>query len=133
MAAAQQAGKFADEIVPMKTRMKVVDKATKDYKSIVDYEGDARRVQSPRRHRSKAWPASSRCAGPATSSPPATPRSSPTWGRGRVVVMEAKEAERRGLEPLGLFKGWAVAGCQPDEIAASAWSSPCRASWNAMV
>lgn len=29
--------------------------------------------------------------------------------------MEARDAERRGLEPLGAFKGWAVAGCQPDE------------------
>ena len=30
--------------------------------------------------------------------------------------MEAKEAERRGLQPLGAFKGWAVAGCEPDEM-----------------
>jgi acetyl-CoA C-acetyltransferase len=30
--------------------------------------------------------------------------------------MEAKEAERRGLEPMGVFKGWAVAGCEPDEM-----------------
>ena len=37
-------------------------------------------------------------------------------GAAAVVVMEAKEAERRGLEPLGAFKGWAVAGCQPDEM-----------------
>lgn len=33
-----------------------------------------------------------------------------------VVVMEAREAERPGLQPLGAFKGWAVAGCQPDEM-----------------
>jgi acetyl-CoA C-acetyltransferase len=37
-------------------------------------------------------------------------------GAAVVVIMEAKEAERRGLEPLGLFKGWAVAGCKPDEM-----------------
>ncbi|HEY7900767.1 MAG TPA: acetyl-CoA C-acyltransferase, partial [Caulobacteraceae bacterium] len=37
-------------------------------------------------------------------------------GAAAVVIMEAKEAERRGLEPLGLFKGWAVAGCRPDEM-----------------
>jgi len=33
-----------------------------------------------------------------------------------VVIMEAKEAERRGLKPMGVFKGWAVAGCRPDEM-----------------
>jgi len=32
------------------------------------------------------------------------------------VLMEEKEAERRGLEPLGAFKGFAVAGCHPDEM-----------------
>jgi acetyl-CoA C-acetyltransferase len=30
--------------------------------------------------------------------------------------MEAKEAEKRGLQPLGAFRGFAVAGCQPDEM-----------------
>ena len=30
--------------------------------------------------------------------------------------MEAAEAERRGLTPLGAFRGWAVAGCEPDEM-----------------
>ena len=30
--------------------------------------------------------------------------------------MEAKEAERRGLKPMGRFMGWAVAGCEPDEM-----------------
>jgi acetyl-CoA C-acetyltransferase len=30
--------------------------------------------------------------------------------------MEAKTAEKRGLQPLGAFKGWAVAGCEPDEM-----------------
>ncbi|MEI6547845.1 MAG: acetyl-CoA C-acyltransferase, partial [Burkholderiales bacterium] len=37
-------------------------------------------------------------------------------GAAAVVLMEAKEAERRGLQPMGAFKGWAVAGCQPDEM-----------------
>jgi acetyl-CoA C-acetyltransferase len=37
-------------------------------------------------------------------------------GAAAVVIMEAKEAERRGLSPLGVFKGWAVAGCEPDEM-----------------
>ena len=37
-------------------------------------------------------------------------------GAAAVVLMEAKEAERRGLEPMGRFVSWAVAGCEPDEM-----------------
>jgi len=37
-------------------------------------------------------------------------------GADAVVLMEAAQASRRGLEPLGACKGWAVAGCQPDEM-----------------
>jgi acetyl-CoA C-acetyltransferase len=37
-------------------------------------------------------------------------------GASAAVVMEAKEAAKRGLEPLGVFRGLAVAGCEPDEM-----------------
>jgi acetyl-CoA C-acetyltransferase len=37
-------------------------------------------------------------------------------GAAAVVLMEAKEAERRGLKPLGVYRGMAVAGCDPDEM-----------------
>ncbi|HAE94601.1 MAG TPA: acetyl-CoA C-acyltransferase, partial [Hyphomonas atlantica] len=37
-------------------------------------------------------------------------------GAAAVVVMEAKEAEKRGLKPLGRFVGFNVAGCDPDEM-----------------
>jgi acetyl-CoA C-acetyltransferase len=37
-------------------------------------------------------------------------------GAGAVVVMNAKLASTRGLKPLGLFRGFAVAGCEPDEM-----------------
>lgn len=40
----------------------------------------------------------------------------PSEGAAALVLMEAREAARRGLQPLGAFKGWAVAGCQPDEM-----------------
>ena len=33
-----------------------------------------------------------------------------------VVMRQAKLAERRGLKPLGIFRGFAVAGCEPDEM-----------------
>jgi acetyl-CoA C-acetyltransferase len=37
-------------------------------------------------------------------------------GASACVVMDAKLAERRGLQPLGIFRGLAVAGCEPDEM-----------------
>ena len=37
-------------------------------------------------------------------------------GASASVVMEAKEAEKRGLQPLGIYRGIAVAGCEPDEM-----------------
>ena len=37
-------------------------------------------------------------------------------GASACVVMDAKLAERRGLNPLGIFRGFAVAGCEPDEM-----------------
>jgi acetyl-CoA C-acetyltransferase len=37
-------------------------------------------------------------------------------GASAVVVMEADAAEKRGIEPLGIFRGFAVAGCEPDEM-----------------
>jgi acetyl-CoA C-acetyltransferase len=37
-------------------------------------------------------------------------------GAGACVVMDAKLAEKRGLKPLGYFRGFAVAGCEPDEM-----------------
>jgi acetyl-CoA C-acetyltransferase len=37
-------------------------------------------------------------------------------GASAMVLMEAKEAERRGLSPLGVYRGMAVAGCDPDEM-----------------
>jgi acetyl-CoA C-acetyltransferase len=39
-----------------------------------------------------------------------------TDGASACVVMDAREAERRGITPLGLFRGFAVAGCEPDEM-----------------
>ncbi|MFX9089426.1 acetyl-CoA C-acyltransferase, partial [Acinetobacter baumannii] len=37
-------------------------------------------------------------------------------GAAAVVIMESKEAEHRNIEPLGRFMGFAVAGCEPDEM-----------------
>jgi len=113
MAAAQQAGKFRDEIVPMKTRMKVVDKATKQ-ESIVDYVVDrdeCNRPDTTLEGLSKLPPV----MGP-DKFITAGNASQLSDGAAAVVVMEAKEAARRNLKPLGRFMGWAVAGCEPDEM-----------------
>jgi acetyl-CoA C-acetyltransferase len=113
MASAQQAGKFKDEIVPMPTKMKVVDKETKA-ESIVDVVVDRDECNRPdttleglQKLQPVRGPGNYITAGNA---------SQLSDGAAVVVIMEAKEAERRGLEPLGLFKGWAVAGCKPDEM-----------------
>ena len=113
IAAAQANGVFDDEIVPMKTKMKVVNKETKE-ESIVDYEvtkdecnrpqttlEDLQRLKTVREGEHKFVTAGN--------------ASQLSDGAAAVVIMEGKEAERRGLEPLGAFKGFAVAGCEPDE------------------
>jgi acetyl-CoA C-acetyltransferase len=113
MAASQQAGKYRDEIVPMRTKMKVVDKETKA-ESIVDYVVDhdeCNRPDTTLEGLQKLPPV--RGPGHYVTAGNASQLSD---GAAAVVVMEGKEAERRGLEPLGVFKGWAVAGCKPDEM-----------------
>jgi acetyl-CoA C-acetyltransferase len=113
MAAAQQAGKFRDEIVPMKTKMKVVNRETKE-ESIVDYVVDKDECNRP----------DTTAEGLAKLEPVKGPGNFITAGNASqlsdgaaaVVLMEAKEAERRGLAPMGRFMGWAVAGCEPDEM-----------------
>jgi acetyl-CoA C-acetyltransferase len=113
MAAAQQAGKFKDEIVPMATKMKVVDKVTKE-ESMVDYVVDRDECNRP----------DTTLEGLSSLQPVKGPgkyitagnASQLSDGAAAVVLMEAKEAERRGLEPMGRFVSWAAAGCEPDEM-----------------
>lgn len=113
MAAAQEAGLFADEIVPMQTKMKLVDKETKE-ETIVDYTVDRDECNRP----------TTTLEGLAKLQPIMGPdkfitagnASQLSDGAAAVLLMEAKEAERRGLKPLGRFVSWAVAGCEPDEM-----------------
>jgi len=113
MAAAQQANKFKDEIVPMKTRMKVVNKETKE-ESIVDYtvtRDECNRPDTTMEGLAKLEPVK----GPGKFIT-AGNASQLSDGAAAVVLMEAKDAEKRGLQPLGRFVAWAVAGCEPDEM-----------------
>jgi len=113
MAAAQQANKFKDEIVPMKTKMKVVDKATKA-ESIVDYvvtRDECNRPDTNMEGLAKLEPVK----GPGNFIT-AGNASQLSDGAAAVVVMSEKEAEKRGLQAMGRFMGWAAAGCGADEM-----------------
>ncbi len=113
MAAAQQAGKFKDEIIAVKTQMKVVDKITKaeSFTNVTVDRDECNRPDTTLEGLSKLEPVKG--PGKFVTAGNASQLSD---GAAALVLMEAKEAERRGLEPLGAFKGWAVAGCQPDEM-----------------
>ncbi len=113
MARAQENGLFEDEIVPMNTKMKLVDRETKEV-SIVDYVVDrdeCNRPETTAEGLAKLQPV--RGPGNFITAGNASQLSD---GAAAVVMMEAAEAERRNIEPLGAFKGWAVAGCEPDEM-----------------
>jgi acetyl-CoA C-acetyltransferase len=113
IAAAQANGLFKDEIVAMKTKMKKVDKETKE-ESIVDAivdRDDCNRPDTTLEGLAKLEPV--RGPGNFVTAGNASQLSD---GSAALVLMEEKEAQRRGLEPMGLFKGFAVAGCNPDEM-----------------
>jgi acetyl-CoA C-acetyltransferase len=113
-AAAQQAGRFNDEIVPMATKKKVVNKDTKaetiedallksDEGNRPDTTLDGLKALKPVREGDDKFIT----AGNA---------SQLSDGASACVVMEAKLAEKKGLRPLGTFRGFNVAGCEPDEM-----------------
>ena len=111
-AAAQAAGLFDAEIVPMTTIMGVADKASgmlvsrevtissdEGIRADTTYEGVAT-IRS-------AMPGGVISAGNASQF---------SDGASMAIVMNAKVAEAKGLQPLGIFRGFAVAGCEPDEM-----------------
>ncbi len=112
-AAAQQGGKFNDEIVPLKTRKKVVDKKTGDvtYEEVTVDRDECNRPDTTLEGLAGLQPV--RGEGKYITAGNASQLSD---GASACVIMEAKEAERRGVEPLGIFKGFNVAGCAPDEM-----------------
>ena len=111
-AAAQAQGKFTDEIVPMKTVMGAVDKTTS---AIVMREVTIDRDEGIRPDTTLEAVAKIRPAMPGGVIT-AGNASHFSDGSSACVVMDAKLAERRGLAPLGIFRGFAVAGCEPDEM-----------------
>lgn len=109
---AQQAGKFADEIVPMKTTMGMQNKETGEvtYHEVTVDKDECNRPGTTMEGLSGLQPV--REGGFVT----AGNASQLSDGAAAVVVMDSKEAEKQGLNPLGAFKGFAVAGCEPDEM-----------------
>jgi acetyl-CoA C-acetyltransferase len=111
-AAAQTAGKFNDEIIPIDVEKVVFDKvtktATRERVKLTKDEGN--RPDTNAEGLSNLKPViegGSITAGNA---------SQLSDGASAAVVMEAAEAAKRGISPLGLYKGIAVAGCEPDEM-----------------
>jgi acetyl-CoA C-acetyltransferase len=111
-AAAQAAGKFKDEIVPFPTVMGVADKASGrlGMKEVTLDADEGIRADTTLEGVSRikpVVPGGTIAAGNASQF---------SDGASACVVMDAKLAEKRGLSPLGVFRGFAVAGCEPDEM-----------------
>ncbi len=118
-AAAQEAGRFDDEIVPLTTIMKVQDRETKE---ISDREVTLEKDEGNR--------PDTTLAGLQGLQPvfadgiqikkgryiTAGNASQLSDGASAAVLMEAAEAERRGLQPLGRYMGVIAVGCAPDEM-----------------
>lgn len=112
-AAAQEAGRFDAEIAPMEVKQAVKDKATGEvsYTSRVIDQDECNRPQTTLDALKGLDPV--RGEGRHVTAGNASQLSD---GAAALVMMSAREAERAGLEPLGAFRGFAVAGCEPDEM-----------------
>ncbi|MBN3769949.1 MULTISPECIES: acetyl-CoA C-acyltransferase [Burkholderia] len=111
-AAAQEAGRFRDEIVPITVLAGIADKATGRLftKEVTVSADEGIRPDTTLEGVSKirsAMPGGVITAGNASQF---------SDGASACVVMSADAAQREGLQPLGVFRGFAVAGCEPDEM-----------------
>jgi acetyl-CoA C-acetyltransferase len=110
--AALNDGKFKDEIVPMTTVMGVADKATGMLmtREVTISADEGIRGDTTMEGVSKirtALPGGVISAGNASQF---------SDGASAAIMMSSKLAEKKGLQPLGIFRGFAVAGCEPDEM-----------------
>jgi len=111
-AAAREACRFSDEIAPMTTTMKIVDKATgaESMKEVTVAQDEGIRADTTYEGVSKIKPA---IEGGVISAGNASQFSD---GAGVCIVMSDAAAARKNLKPLGVFRGFAVAGCEPAEM-----------------
>ena len=112
-AAAQQAGRFDDEIVPLPSIMAVTDKVTGEvrHEPITLRQDEGNRPETTLEGLAKLKPV--RGEGQFITAGNASQLSD---GASACVVMSDREAARRGLSPMAVFRGLAVAGCDPDEM-----------------
>jgi acetyl-CoA C-acetyltransferase len=111
-AAGQAAGHYDAEIVPLPSVRKIVDKETKAerFEEVTLTQDEGNRPDTTLAGLAALKPV--REGGFVT----AGNASQLSDGAAAVVVMEAKLAEKKGLHALGTFRGFAVAGCEPDEM-----------------
>ena len=111
-AKARAEGKFNDEIVPIAVRMKVVDKNTgqESIKETTAAQDEGIRADTTFEGVSNIKPA---LEGGVIAAGNASQFSD---GASAQVVMSDKTAAAKGLKPMGVFRGFAVAGCEPDEM-----------------
>jgi len=111
-AAAQVAGKFDDDIVPVTCTKLVMDKVTGDVSkeevTLSKDEGNRPSTTLEALSNLKAVNENGTVTGGNASQL--------SDAAAAVVVMERSLAEERGLKPLGVYRGMAVAGCEPDEM-----------------
>ncbi|MEJ5152258.1 acetyl-CoA C-acyltransferase [Comamonas sp. MYb396] len=112
-AAAQANGTFDNEIVPCATRMAEKNKETGEvsYKDVTATMDNCNRPTTTLEGLAKLEPVKG--AGNFVTAGNASQLSD---GSAACVLMEAKEAAKLGLAPLGAFRGLAIAGCEPDEM-----------------
>ena len=112
-AAGQQAGRFDAEIVPMTTTKAVTNKDTQEvtHEEVTLRQDEGNRPETTAEGLAKLKPV--RGDGQFITAGNASQLSD---GASACVVMSGAEAARRGLSPLGVFRGLAVAGCEPDEM-----------------
>ncbi len=113
IAAAQENGIFDDEIVPMKTTMAVKDRETGE---VTMHEVTVTRDECNRPGTTLEGLASLKPIRGEDQFITAGNASQLSDGAAALALMDADEAEKRGIEPMGAYLGFAVAGCEPDEM-----------------
>ena len=112
-AAAQQAGRFDDEVIPSTVTKLFTDKETGE---TTHQEMTLERDECNRPNTNAAGLAALRPVMGEGGFITAGNASQLSDGVSACVLMERKQAEQRGLQPLGVYRGMAVAGCEPDEM-----------------
>ena len=112
-AAAQQGGKFNDELAAITTKMGVADKATGE---VTMKEITLSKDEGPRPETTAEGLAGLKAVRGDGFSITAGNASQLSDGASATVIMSDKLAAQKGLKPLGIFRGFVSAGCEPDEM-----------------